>query len=76
MSDATCPHCGSTSVYRETRRVPWCIGGVAWVKAGWYVCKEPSCWHKWDGIVDSQIAVLPAGVVARGKPELEEEETG
>jgi len=67
MGEPFCPRCGSTSVYRETRLVPWCIGGVAWVKARWYVCKE--CWHKWDGVTDSSIAVLPIDVVARERRE-------
>ena len=76
MGEPTCPRCGSSRAYREVKRVR-CQrpdGTFAtqdgWWKlthAGWYVCKEPACWYRWDGITDSGDGVLPAGVVARGK---------
>lgn len=80
MSDVTCPRCESSRIYRETQRVKrYAYRHVArpgaryktW--AGWYVCLNGRCGHKWDGITDSGDGVLPAGVVARpeipGTPE-------
>ena len=62
MND-TCPRCGSTLIYRETKRVPRALGG--WTQAGWWVCPEPDCWYRWDGITNSGDGILPIGVVAR-----------
>jgi len=72
MPEPACPRCESSRVYRETRRVPRCayrdLIDTGKTQAGWWACQRPGCWYKWDGITDSGDGVLPAGVVARGKP--------